>query len=143
MAARTATGTRRRAWSSGSKRPAPMMTAVSRNGRGSGRTMTASAAVMGVMMAATASIDRIVSSRHVGKILPERFSALMTTRPGMLIPGHSNAEPTTRAGIEVYDALAPMRVLLADDHTLVRAGIRGLVAAIPGVEIVAEAADGQ
>jgi DNA-binding NarL/FixJ family response regulator len=36
-----------------------------------------------------------------------------------------------------------MRVLLADDHTLVRAGIRGLVEAIPGVEIVAEAGDGQ
>lgn len=61
----------------------------------------------------------------------------------MLVPKHSNAEPTTGARVEVYDALAPMRVLLADDHTLVRAGIRGLVAAIPGVEIVAEAADGQ
>jgi DNA-binding NarL/FixJ family response regulator len=36
-----------------------------------------------------------------------------------------------------------MRVLLADDHTLVRTGIRGLLAAIPGVEIVAEADDGQ
>jgi DNA-binding NarL/FixJ family response regulator len=36
-----------------------------------------------------------------------------------------------------------MRVLLADDHTLVRAGIRGLLAAIPGVEIVGEAGDGQ
>jgi DNA-binding NarL/FixJ family response regulator len=36
-----------------------------------------------------------------------------------------------------------MRVLLADDHTLVRAGIRALVAAIPGVEIVGEAGDGQ
>jgi DNA-binding NarL/FixJ family response regulator len=36
-----------------------------------------------------------------------------------------------------------MRVLLADDHNLVRAGIRGLVEQIPGVEIVAEASDGQ
>jgi DNA-binding NarL/FixJ family response regulator len=36
-----------------------------------------------------------------------------------------------------------MRVLLADDHTLVRAGIRALLAAIPGVEIVGEADDGQ
>jgi len=36
-----------------------------------------------------------------------------------------------------------MRVLLADDHTLVRAGIRALLAAIPGVEIVGEAGDGQ
>jgi DNA-binding NarL/FixJ family response regulator len=36
-----------------------------------------------------------------------------------------------------------MRVLLADDHTLVRAGIRALLAAIQGVEIVGEAGDGQ
>jgi DNA-binding NarL/FixJ family response regulator len=36
-----------------------------------------------------------------------------------------------------------MRVLLADDHTLVRAGIRGLLAAIADVEIVAETGDGQ
>lgn len=36
-----------------------------------------------------------------------------------------------------------MRVLLADDHTIVRAGIRALVAAIAGVEIVGEAGDGQ
>lgn len=36
-----------------------------------------------------------------------------------------------------------MRVLLADDHTLVRAGIRALLGAIPDVEIVGEAGDGQ
>ena len=37
----------------------------------------------------------------------------------------------------------PIRVLLADDHTLVRAGIRGLLAELPGVEVVGEAGDGQ
>jgi DNA-binding NarL/FixJ family response regulator len=37
----------------------------------------------------------------------------------------------------------PTRVLLADDHHLVRAGIRALVAQIPDVEIVGEAGDGQ
>jgi len=36
-----------------------------------------------------------------------------------------------------------MRVFLADDHKLVRAGIRALVSAIPEVEIVGEAGDGQ
>jgi DNA-binding NarL/FixJ family response regulator len=36
-----------------------------------------------------------------------------------------------------------MRILLADDHTLVRAGIRSLVLEIPGVSIVAEADDGR
>ena len=38
---------------------------------------------------------------------------------------------------------APTRVLLADDHTLVRAGIRALLAAMPGVEVIGEAADGE
>jgi DNA-binding NarL/FixJ family response regulator len=36
----------------------------------------------------------------------------------------------------------PIRVLLADDHTLVRAGLRGLLSGIVGVEVVGEAEDG-
>lgn len=36
-----------------------------------------------------------------------------------------------------------IRVLIADDHTLVRAGIRSLVEAMEGMEVVAEAGDGQ
>ena len=35
-----------------------------------------------------------------------------------------------------------IRVLLADDHTLVRAGLRGLLQGIAGVEVVGEAEDG-
>ena len=38
--------------------------------------------------------------------------------------------------------MTPIRVLLADDHTLVRAGIRGLLQGLPGVEVVGEAGDG-
>jgi DNA-binding NarL/FixJ family response regulator len=37
----------------------------------------------------------------------------------------------------------PIRVLLADDHTLVRAGIRSLLGQMPGIAVVAEAADGR
>jgi DNA-binding NarL/FixJ family response regulator len=37
----------------------------------------------------------------------------------------------------------PIRVLLADDHTLVRAGIRSLLEKIPGVEVVGEASNGR
>jgi DNA-binding NarL/FixJ family response regulator len=37
---------------------------------------------------------------------------------------------------------AATRVLLADDHTLVRAGIRALLEKLPGVEVVGEAGDG-
>ena len=36
-----------------------------------------------------------------------------------------------------------IRVVLAEDHALVRAGFRALLAAIPGVQVVAEAADGR
>ena len=38
--------------------------------------------------------------------------------------------------------MATIRVILADDHTLLRAGIRALLEELPGVEVVAEAADG-
>jgi DNA-binding NarL/FixJ family response regulator len=36
----------------------------------------------------------------------------------------------------------PIRVLLVDDHALVRAGIRALIALIEGIEVVGEAGDG-
>jgi DNA-binding NarL/FixJ family response regulator len=39
--------------------------------------------------------------------------------------------------------MKPIRILLADDHALVRAGIRALVQNIQGVEVVAEAVDGR
>ena len=35
-----------------------------------------------------------------------------------------------------------MRVLLADDHELVRAGVRRVLESVPGVEVVGEAARG-
>lgn len=38
--------------------------------------------------------------------------------------------------------MSRIRVLLADDHTLVRAGIRSLLETIEGVEVVAESGDG-
>lgn len=39
--------------------------------------------------------------------------------------------------------MTPIRVLLADDHHLVRAGISALLKNVPGLEVVAEAEDGQ
>jgi DNA-binding NarL/FixJ family response regulator len=36
-----------------------------------------------------------------------------------------------------------VKVLLADDHALMRKGIRAVLAALPGVEVVAETADGR
>ena len=41
-----------------------------------------------------------------------------------------------------FPAPDKIRVVLADDHELVRSGIRTLLASLPGVEVVAEAGDG-
>jgi DNA-binding NarL/FixJ family response regulator len=38
--------------------------------------------------------------------------------------------------------MTPLRVLLADDHVLVRAGIRSLLEGLEGIEVLAEAGDG-
>jgi len=38
--------------------------------------------------------------------------------------------------------MSPIRILVADDHTLVRAGIRGLLAGLEGVEVVGEVGEG-
>jgi DNA-binding NarL/FixJ family response regulator len=37
----------------------------------------------------------------------------------------------------------PVHVILADDHTLVRAGIRALLEKLPGVKVIGEAGDGR
>ena len=36
----------------------------------------------------------------------------------------------------------PIRIVVADDHPIVRAGIVGLLESEPGIEVVGEAADG-
>jgi DNA-binding NarL/FixJ family response regulator len=40
------------------------------------------------------------------------------------------------------DDAAPIRIVVADDHPIVRAGIVGLLETAPGIEVVGEAADG-
>jgi DNA-binding NarL/FixJ family response regulator len=44
---------------------------------------------------------------------------------------------------EFTTSMKAIRIVLADDHQLVRAGIRSLVEKIPGIEVVAEASDGR
>ena len=39
--------------------------------------------------------------------------------------------------------MKPLRVLLVEDHTIVRAGLRALLAGAPDIEVVAEAANGR
>jgi len=40
-------------------------------------------------------------------------------------------------------AMKPIRILLADDHNLVRSGLNSLLSGMNGVEVVAEAANGR
>jgi two-component system response regulator NreC len=42
-----------------------------------------------------------------------------------------------------YQAVAPITVLIVDDHTIVRDGLRALIEAQPGMVVVGEAANGQ
>ncbi len=49
----------------------------------------------------------------------------------------------SRGGLAADDGAGPViRVLLADDHPVVRAGLRGMLAAEPGIEVVGEAGSG-
>ena len=41
------------------------------------------------------------------------------------------------------NAIKPVRVILADDHTLVRAGIRALLEKLPEVKVLGEASNGR
>jgi len=41
------------------------------------------------------------------------------------------------------EPVKPIRVILADDHTIVRAGIRAVIEKFPGVQVVGEADDGR
>jgi two-component system, NarL family, response regulator NreC len=50
------------------------------------------------------------------------------------------SRPYARRGVTVRDE--PIRVLLVDDHAVVRAGVRALLAGAPDVVILGEAADG-
>jgi DNA-binding NarL/FixJ family response regulator len=49
----------------------------------------------------------------------------------------------SHAGDDDRHRMKPLRIVLADDHMLVRAGIRALLERIPGVEVAGEAGDGR
>lgn len=55
----------------------------------------------------------------------------------------ANGHVATQAGVLSDKPGKRLRVILADDHTLVRAGIRALLEKFPDVEVVAEASDGR
>src|SRR5438270_10179391 len=50
---------------------------------------------------------------------------------------------TGNQGVSDTDGVKPIRVLLVDDHRVVRTGMRAYLGMLPDLEIVGEAADGQ
>ena len=58
------------------------------------------------------------------------------------VPGYSRPGPNGSHGSPVM-TYKPVRILLADDHVLVRAGIRALLNSMGGVEVVGEASSGE
>jgi NarL family two-component system response regulator LiaR len=56
------------------------------------------------------------------------------------MPSHKTPLSAGSAGDAAADA--PIRVLIADDHAIVRMGLRALIATEPGLEVVGEAVDG-
>lgn len=69
----------------------------------------------------------------------------MEASPRLVSSGNGRRAPlrlaTVRAG-SVGVAPAPIRVLVADPDTLIRRGVSGILSEDPGIEVVAEAADG-
>jgi NarL family two-component system response regulator LiaR len=68
----------------------------------------------------------------IGRALPERAGQLSLPRM-LTLPG-----PQPRSWPQ-----APIRVLVADDHAIIRKGIRALLATQMGIEVIGEAANGQ
>lgn len=58
------------------------------------------------------------------------------------MPSSTNSENNVAATAQPPEQ-RPVKVLLADDHALVRAGIRALLEQIPGVTVAGEAGDGR
>src|SRR5262245_5278849 len=64
-------------------------------------------------------------------------------RAGGVISGGPDAEWRPGGGFVPVDcAMSDIRVVLADDHPVVRAGLAALLGSMEGIEVVAVAADG-
>nr|WP_308400280.1 response regulator transcription factor [Streptomyces anulatus] len=61
-----------------------------------------------------------------------------------MAPAHTTPAYTDPADVTPADATqaGTIRVLIADDEPMIRAGVRAVLATDPGIEVVAEAADG-
>ena len=77
---------------------------------------------------------------------PERVFALVHTSraPAADAPGDNEPTDFTRQGIEIVaDEEGPIRVLLVDDHAVVRRGLRGFLELLKDFDVVGEAENGR
>ena len=72
--------------------------------------------------------------------LPAAVQTAPDADPLALVGASLAERPYVRRGIPIPDRV--IRVVLADDHTLVRAGLRVLLRKVADIELVGEAADG-
>src|SRR5262245_2849029 len=66
----------------------------------------------------------------------------MPGRPPGATAGSERGDPQLFGGDRGGETVSDIRVLLADDHAVVREGLKALINAQPGMEVVGEAADG-
>ncbi|QJW85325.1 response regulator [Ramlibacter terrae] len=100
------------------------------------RVRGASAMLGATMLAdASASVQEAAATHRAGDVhaAMQEFEMELLRLNNYGHPALTPAEATKR----------PIRLVLADDHDVVRAGIKALLSRIEGVEVVGEAADGQ
>ncbi len=56
--------------------------------------------------------------------------------------GPGDPERHAREAVPLSKTVTPMRILLVDDHEVVREGLRNLLSTHPEIEVAGEAADG-
>ena len=89
--------------------------------------------------------DMLESSRSVGRDRPlPRHTRKGDMEGGSIhrLPG-LGAEARASAGIDARSDPAPARLLIADDHALLRTGMRAMLEAEPDLEVVGEAGNGR
>ena len=74
---------------------------------------------------------------------PERVHALVHTSRARAADARRDHEPSTHGSHTVTEQEGPIRVLLVDDHAVVRRGLRGFLELIKDFEVVGEAENGR
>jgi DNA-binding NarL/FixJ family response regulator/class 3 adenylate cyclase len=111
----------------------------------------------GETLVAGATVDRLGGRTPEGTVLrdlgeqrlrdvpePERVFALVhTSRARSAAPEAQPPEPTKQGTDAVADEEGPIRVLLVDDHAVVRRGLRGFLELLKDFDVVGEAENGR